>query len=150
MEQEIVIHSGRKDFVLLERILEVGPSHIVGRASFQNAPPYLGLESLAQTGAYHVRCLTAFAKHAFLLKIADCALPEGRLEGTYRIRGTLAGRSESGFSYHLRFERGDAAVMEGVFLFAAVDYSERFSRDLLEGHYRKVYACLQRDSETAS
>jgi hypothetical protein len=37
--------------------------------------------------------------------------------------------------------------MEGRFLFAAVEYGERFRKDVLEKHYRKVFACLQGDTE---
>jgi hypothetical protein len=148
MKLDIVIHSGMEGFVLIDRILESGPSHIVGRSAFHNAPLYRGLESLAQTGAYHVRFLTGFAKHAFLLKIGRCFLPPGRLEGEYLLRGDMTGRGESSFSYHLRMEQGDLTAMEGTFFFAAADYGPHLKRELLERHYRKVYACLQDDSKT--
>ena len=148
MKQDIAIHSGMEGFVLIDRILESGTSHIVGRIAFRNDPPYKGIESLAQMGAYHVRFLTGFSKHAFLLKIGCCSLPPGRLEGEYLLRGDMTGRGESSFSYHLRMGQGDLTAMEGTFFFAAVDYDQHLKRELLERHYRKVYACLQGDSKT--
>ena len=148
MQQDVVIHSGREDFVLLERIVEVGPSHIVAHAAFQEAPLYAGLEALAQLGAYHVRYLTDYAQHAFLLKITDCPLRFAGLNGRFLLRGSLTGRSASSFAYEITIEEADSLVMKGRFLFAAADYNERFKKELLEKHYRKVFACLQDDTKT--
>jgi len=149
MQQDVVIRSGRKDFVLLERFVEIGSSHVVGYASFQQALLYEGIEALAQLGAYHVRYLTDFSRHAFLLKIADCPLPFGSLNGRYRLDGNLTGRAASSFSYDLSIDKAEEnrCAMKGRFLFAAVDYDERFRKDVLEKHYRKVFKCLQGDIE---
>ena len=55
MGKEIVIHTGLAGFVMLDSIREVSTSRIVGTRSLSGVPVYLGLESLAQLGAYHIR-----------------------------------------------------------------------------------------------
>jgi hypothetical protein len=149
MGKEIVIHTGLEGFVMLDSIREVSASHIVGTCSISGVPVYLRLESLAQLGAYHIRSITDFSRHVFLLKIIQCRLPQGNItEGEYTLTGDLLGQSTSSFHCRLKAERDSITVMEGEFLYAAVDYDHNFQSDRLRHHYAKVFSCLQRDIKT--
>lgn len=150
MEAETAIHTGLKNFLLLDRIVEAGVSRIVGIRSYPGAPAYLGLESLAQLGAFFVRNLTGFSKHIFLLKIARCVLPTRPvLSGEYILSGDLVSRSDSAFLLRVKSEIEGKTVMEGELLFGSVDYDHNFKRKTLRNHYRKVFSCLLNDSKTA-
>ena len=65
------INTGLNGFILVDRSIQAGKQDISGLKTFANAPAYLGLESLAQLGAFHVRYITEFKRHAFLLKIGN-------------------------------------------------------------------------------
>ena len=173
----IVINTGLDSFVLIDKITEAAAGNIGGIKNFVAAPIYLGLESLAQLGAYHVRFLTRFERHAFLLKITSCTMPAQEvIDGRYFLYGTLISRSESAFTYKLQakkesnsplpnFNKGqnppippllkggeggllDETHIEGEFLYATVDYNSTFKREILQNHYRKVFSCLQNDIKT--
>jgi len=148
----ININTGLSGFVLLDRLGGLGEAagNITGSRHF-TAPPSLALaiESLAQLGAYHVRYLTNFEKHAFLLKIKSCSLPAKAMEaGTYFLSGALEGRSAAAFSYRLQAKLAAETVLEGVFLFAVVDYDSAFRKEILPKHYKRVFSCLQKDIGT--
>jgi hypothetical protein len=146
----MIINSRLDGFVLIDTITELDSNRLAGRKQFRHAPLYLGIESLAQLGAYHVRFLTDFEKHAFLLGIRHCTVPSGKeLHGPFRLFGNILGKSSSAYSYGLKATGDDAVEIEGEFLFAAVDYTEAaFKRDILRDHYRKVFSCLKNSSKT--
>ena len=149
MTAEIVINTGLKGFVMLDRILEVSTSHIVGARSFSDDPVFWGLESLAQLGAYHIRYLTGFSRHVFLIKIDHFSLPlEEVMRGEHLLCGNLLHQSDSSFLCCLEAEIENKTVMEGEFLFAAIDYDHNFQSDNLRYHYAKVFSCLQKDIKT--
>jgi hypothetical protein len=140
------INTGLNRFILVDRIVQAEEQDISGLKTFANAPAYLGLESLAQLGAFHVRYIMEFKRHAFLLKIGRCLMPaQAELNGTYQLSGTLVNRSSSAFSYTLQAKRGGSVWIEGEFLFATVDYDEMFKKEILQEHYRNVFSCLQND-----
>ena len=70
----IEVNTRLESFVLLDRISEAGDETIKGRKKYYNDPVYLGIESLAQLGAFHVRFINDFKIHAFLLKINHCKI----------------------------------------------------------------------------
>ncbi|MBU4186075.1 MAG: hypothetical protein KKI12_01810 [Proteobacteria bacterium] len=145
----IEINSGLEGFVLLDRISETGATTIIGEKRYFNDPVYLGIESLAQLGAYHVRFLTGFENHAFLLKINRCTIPAHHiLNGSYMLKGTLVSQSKSAFCYALQADKGNKVQIEGEFLYATADYDHMFNKKILQPHYRKVFACLQKESKT--
>jgi hypothetical protein len=141
--ERIILNSGLSGFLLVDAVTEVDAQRIAGWKEFAGAPPYLGIESLAQLGALHVRYLTGFERHAFLLTIKRC-LPASKeaLNGRYRLCGKLTGRAASAFSYRLEAALGDETEIQGDFLFAVVEYDTSFRRDILRSHYEKVYSCL--------
>ncbi|RLB78315.1 MAG: hypothetical protein DRH24_14600 [Deltaproteobacteria bacterium] len=149
MQDKIYINTGLKGFLLLDRITKSEKSEITGRKNFADAPFYLGLESLAQLGACHVRFLTGFTKHAFLLKVNRCLMPEKRiLNGEYMLYGRLSGQSLSAFSYILQVKKGGDLWIKGEFLYGLVDYDTNFKKKLLQNHYQKILSCLQSGSKT--
>ncbi len=153
-----MVNTGLSDFVLIDRITGVEAENIDGIRNFAEAPIYLGIESLAQLGAYHVRFLTCFEKHAFLLKINRCRVSAGQfLNGRYLLHGSLISKSESAFAYNLQAEREDNVTLAkrgfsdetqivGEFLYATVDYNHIFKKEILQNHYRKVFSCLRNDN----
>ena len=146
--QNITVNTGLKSFVLIDRIAHAEARNIRGIKTFVNAPACLGLESLVQLGAFHVRYLTDFERHAFLLKITRCLMPaQGELNGTYALSGRLVSRCRSAFSYILEAKKDDKVRIDGEFMFATVDYDRIFKKEILLDHYRNVFLCLKSDSK---
>lgn len=139
----ITINTGLDGFLLLDEITAIQPDTIQGIRRFKDHPVYLGIESLAQLGAMHVRYTMDFSCHAFLLKINQCRLPvEKRLSGTYLLTAVLENRSSRSFSYHVAARNETAVYLDGSFLFAAMDYDASFQKERLQTHYRKIFSCL--------
>lgn len=144
----ITINTNLNNFILLDQITEVGASSIQGTRHFADVPVYLGMESLAQLGALHVRYITGFARHAFLLKIIHFEPPARQvLSGGYHLRGALINRSGRAFGYTLQAGCANEKPIKGEFLFATVEYGQDFKMQTLQDHYRKVFACLRRGSK---
>jgi hypothetical protein len=147
----IAVRSGLENFLLVDGITETYPATIRGYKHFKRAPVFVGIESLAQLGALHVRFTIAFARHAFLLGIKRCTVRSGEsLSGCYTLLGTLTGVSTSAFSYLLEASNEGRVQIEGEFLFATVEYDGVFRKDVLEDHYRKVFSCLRNASKSDS
>jgi hypothetical protein len=145
----IVINTGLKGFILLDMVLEVSASRILGAKSFTGVPAYLPLESLAQLGAFHIRYITGFSRHVFLIKIVSCSIPlRTAMEGEYVLSGNLIGRSDSSYRCFLKAEKDKETAAEAELLYAAVDYDHNFKKGILHDHYTKVFSCLQRDLKT--
>ena len=71
------VRSELQGFRLIDRISRAGKEEIRGVCTLAGGPLFTLIEALAQLGALHVRYLTGFTRHAFLLKIARCTLPGG-------------------------------------------------------------------------
>jgi len=157
---KIVVNTGLPGFILIDGVTGVEAENIDGTRVFAGAPTYMGIESLAQLGAYHVRFLTRFEKHAFLLKINRCMVSAGQFgNGRYLLHGSLISKSESAFAYNLQARRGDnvpsakgglsdETQIAGEFLYATVNYDHIFKKEILRNHYRKVFSCLRNDVRT--
>jgi len=147
--ERVVIHSGLNGFVLLDQLNQIDPEIITGRKTFRNAPIYLGIEAMAQLGAMHVRMLSDFQKHAFLLGVKHMEITRASesLAGEYRLEGILKSNSDAAFSYALTAEHSGCArehvKIKGLFLFSVVAYNATFKKERLENHYRKVFQCLR-------
>lgn len=145
---EITIHTGLKNFLFLDRILEVSPHHIVGIRTYSEEHVTHALESVAQLGAFFCRKLTDFSKHIFLLTIVRCVLPgESLISGTLFISGKLISRSDSAFQLEIRAEKENSILIEGTFIFGSVPYAGAFTREKLQTHYREVFSCLLNATE---
>ncbi len=148
MQKTRTINTGLDGFILMDEIVKTEKQAICGFKTFSNSPLFLGIESLAQLGAFHVRYITCFNRHAFLLKINQCQMSaHEELDGKYELFGTLESRSASAFSYTLQAEKDDIIEIKGEFLFATVDYDLSFRKEILQKHYQDVFSCLQNDSK---
>ena len=142
-DRDIVINTGMPRLRLLDAVTLTDENGIAGSCLLSDAPPWLGIESLAQLGAFHVRFLTGFEKHVFLVKIKRCLLPRREtLHGRYRLAGRLLSRSSSAFSYDLEAWKGKELEITGRFLYAAVDYDDTFRKELLQDRYQGLFSCL--------
>lgn len=152
--ERIVVNSELNEFLLLDAVMEAGPESMTGRKRFSNAPLCLGIESLAQLGALHVRFLTEFERHAFLLSVKHCKTDSADLlNGDFLLHATLIAHSRSAYSYTLRAlsedaGEGEPVCLEGEFLFATVEYDAVFKKDSLQTHYQRVFSCLKNASKT--
>ncbi len=143
--EQITVNTHMDGFVLIDKISAIDEKNIKGTKLFSGFPAPLAIESLAQLGALHVRFITGFNKHCFLLKINNCKMPETpELNGPYQLEGSLLGKSKQAFSYSLRATKDGKTPLEGRFTFAAIDYDERFKKELLERHH-KILSCLISD-----
>ncbi len=150
MGEPVNIRSGREGFCLIDRISLTGRDEIRGSCTLTGGPLFTLIEALAQLGALHVRYLTGFTRHAFLLKIGRCTFPGGAPPaGACLLRGRQTAQSQTTFAYHLEAGREGILLMEGEFLFTTIDYDERFGREALARHYGMLFSCLSNDSKTA-
>jgi len=144
---KLAFNSGLRGFRLIDAVTDVHARGIEGFKRFVRSPPFLGIEALAQLGALHVRFVTGFDKHAFLLILKHFSKASGPpLEGPYRLRGRLIGRGGSAFSYHLEAVPEEGPRIEGEFVFATMEYDRVFRREMLAEHYREVFSCLRNGS----
>ena len=142
--ERINLNTGSDGFLLVDSIIKAENRCITGVKTFTNASIYLGLEALAQLGAFHVRFLTRFERHSFLLKITRCLMPAmGELNGRYELSGKLVSQSSSAFSHILQAKKGGNVQIEGQFLFATVNYDQKFRKEMLQQHYRSIFSCLK-------
>ncbi len=96
----IGINIGLEHFLGVDQITEVRADAIKGSRKFSNVPFYLCLEALAQVCALHVRYITDFEKHAFLLKVTRCPIHVGQVfSGQYILRSMLLSHSSQAFLY---------------------------------------------------
>jgi hypothetical protein len=150
MNELIEINSGLPSILLIDRITAVGPVEIQGTCVFDGRAIFSLIESLAQLGAFHIRKHDGFRRHAFLMKVGKCTLPEVLPPaGIMDLQGELTGQSDRSFAYRMRAERQGKTVMEGEFWFSTIDYGDRFDGRKLQEHYERVFACLTSASATA-
>jgi hypothetical protein len=149
MPEEMIINSGLKSIILLDRITAIGSDEIRGTAAFDGKAVFAMIEALAQLGAFHVRWCHDFNKHAFLMKVGRCVLPDQLPEaGFFNLKGELTGRSDRSFLYRIVAERDGQTVISGVFWFSTVYYDGKFEAARLKDHYEQVFACLTSASGT--
>jgi len=140
---KIDVNTGLSGFSLLSRISEYSGEEISAYADLLDAPSYLGLEALAQAGAYHARFLCRFERQAVLLMVRDCCIPaEETLTGRCHLAGCLRNRSASVFSYGMSAEIGGVRVLEGELVFSAVPYNSDFREEILRSYYEKKWINL--------
>lgn len=145
-----MIRSGLSGFHLIDRISRAGRDEIEGSCILTGGPLFILIEALAQLGGLHVRWLTGFTRHAFLLKIGRCTLPgKAPAAGACLLSGRQTAQSGTSFAYHMEAGREGVLLMEGEFLFTTIDYDERFSGEALGRHYGMLFSCLLNDSKTA-
>ncbi len=149
MSEEIIINSGLKSIILLDRITAIGSDEIRGTAAFDGKAVFTLFEALAQLGALHIRRCNNFNKHAFLMKVRRCILPDLLPEaGSLNLKGELTGQSDRSFIYLISAEREGQTVIKGEFWFSTVDYDGKFEAARLKEHYEQVFACLTNASAT--
>jgi hypothetical protein len=142
--EELIINTGLLHFFLVDGISRVDEKHIHGFSSPSGRQVFLRIESMAQLGALHVRYITDFNCHAFLLGISNLQLTEA-FQGDERtnMTGTLNSRSTDSFSYRLTAEIAGSQSISGTFLFATIPYDDTFRKDCLQQHYKKMFSCLR-------
>jgi len=149
MSEEMIINSGLKSIILLDRITAIGSDEIRGTAAFDGKAVFTLVEALAQLGAFHIRQRHDFNNHAFLFKVGRCVLPDPLPEAGYlNLKGELTGRSDRSFIYRISAEREGQTVIMGEFWFSTVDYDGKFEAARLKEHYEQVFACLTNASAT--
>jgi hypothetical protein len=142
--ERITINTGLDSFVMIDRITDAGADFIYGEVALSGADPTLLVEAMAQLGGMHIRSGSDFQRHAFLVKITNALIPVERLpDGMYTLKGTVVSRSESAFAYHIEAGMQPEVLIRGDFLLGVVDYNSEFKEDLLQKHFREVFACLR-------
>lgn len=150
MRELIEINSGLPSFLLIDRITAVGLVEIRGTCTFDGKAVFTLIEALAQLGAFHVRKFDGFQRHAFLMKVGKCLLPDPLPPaGVMDLQGGLTGQSDRSFSYRMQTAQKGKTVMESEFWFSTIDYDTRFNSRKLQEHYERVFLCLTSASATA-
>lgn len=140
------INTGLENFRLIDRITEFNDEEIHGSITFNDAPPFLCIESLAQLGAMHARQLVEFEKHAALLKIDNFKIIDNsRINGKCLIHATVAGKSGRAISYSVKATMNNKTMAQGSITIALIDYDDNFKNESLMNHYRELFSCLIKD-----
>ena len=140
---KIDINTDLEKYVLIDRVTETNECEIQGSVTHQNAPLYTGLESLAQLASMHVKWLHDFKKHAALLKIINIEFNESnQLNGNFLIMGKLTARSGRAFTYSLQSSINGDIKIKGSIIITLIDYDDKFKKEILEEHYKKLFSCL--------
>lgn len=152
MDMIITVDTGLDRFLMIDRITAVSSSRILAEKNILKTEEriFTGIETLAQTGALHVRYLLSFSKHAFLLSIKSYEGPTKLPSGLYTISGLCENRSRDAFEYSIKAESMDGGTFKGRFLFAVSNYGSDFKQTHLEDHYRNIFSCLTKDTEKNS
>ncbi|MEJ2155563.1 MAG: hypothetical protein P8X96_09525 [Desulfobacteraceae bacterium] len=138
------IQSGMPHFKIVSKIFDVSPNNIDAQAVFGGDPIYTGLEAMAQTAALHVRHSLRFERHAFLLSVHHCQLPDlDALEGPFRIKAALHGRSSEAFVYKVAASGPHGADFDAELLIGTCEYDERFRKASLIAHYQEIWTRLR-------
>jgi hypothetical protein len=150
MNDLIEINSGLSSILLIDRITAVDSGEIRGTCTFDGKAVFTLIEALAQLGALHVRKVDGFKRHAFLMKVGKCNLPDPLpTAGVVDLQGQLTGQSDRSFVYRIEATKQGKIVMEGEFWFSTADYDDRFDGHKLQAHYERIFACLTSASATA-
>jgi len=145
--EKLTINTGLDRFLLLDCIRGIGQNNIEGTLFLSDNQCCLGIEALAQLGAMHVRFITGFSCHAFLLSIRKCSIQENFVQNSKLfLSGKLLSRSTKGFLYAMNAASEDKTLIAGEFLFAVIPYDQNFKKECLESHYRRVFSCLKNGS----
>lgn len=137
------INTGLKGFVVPDRICAVSEDKIAGLAEFNDSPPFLAIEALAQLGAFHGRYLCGFEKHVFLLKVDHFSIFDCKnISGSVELSGALRAKSQTVFAHNMSAKRYGKLIFFGEFLFAASEYDDNFQREKLKQHYKRTFECL--------
>lgn len=140
----LTIDSHMPCFQLIRRVTEVSGRRIKADAAFAQWPVYTGLEAMAQLAALHVRCSLDFERHAFLLKVDRCILPMlETLVGDFSLTAERVSQSSQSFTYGVIAQGPDGLTIRAQLLIGTLDYDERFNKDRLKQHYRKLFEALR-------
>lgn len=140
-------------FLLLDRVDRCDAAQATARRAFASAPPWQGLEAMAQLAALHARRASGFALHAFLLTVQECNWPfADALHGTLRIRSELLAQSDRAATYATaitpipQIPGTDTTpappCMAATLIIGRTAYDTRFNGDVLAARYREIFAWL--------
>ncbi|WMW66607.1 hypothetical protein [Nitratidesulfovibrio liaohensis] len=142
-------------FLLLDRVDSCDETGATARRVFTAAPPWQGLEAMAQLAALHARWTADFNLHAFLLTVEECTWPTAAdLHGTLYIGADLLAQSDRAATYAtviapLPPSSGpDTApappCMAATLTIGHTPYDTRFNGATLTARYREIFAWLTR------
>jgi hypothetical protein len=99
---------------------------------------------MAQLAALHVRYSLDFKRHVFLLKIDRYDLPPlETLNGDFSLIAERISQSSQSFAYGVIAQGPDDLTMQAQLLIGTLDYDERFNKDRLKQHYRKIFEAMR-------
>ena len=128
---------------MLDKCISCSEHSLSVEKKFADAPAYLALEVMAQAGALHFRKCMDFSRHAFLLSVQECPLPEQeRISGTVIVKVTQTAMTDSTAAYDISLEGGNFSL-KGTFLFGSAAFGAQFSKESLTTHYKELFRCLQ-------
>lgn len=132
-------------FVLLDSIVSADAAQLVACRFFSPSPLWQGLEAMAQAAAMHQRFLGDFSQHAFLLSMDTCPYPAtDTVEGALRITAKLLGQTQSAAAYAMEAFGPEWAWSLQLHI-GLTPYDSVFKQNLLEAHYRNLFACLTKN-----
>ena len=141
---DFTVHSGMDSFVLPKKILVYADDHLELETVNISGKHIAAVESLAQSGALHLRTILDFKRHVFLLGVRFLTEQGSVPNGPLRVKGQLKGLAAEAASYTIK-GMAEGYCIEGELSFASVEYDENFRQNILEERYRELFRCLKQE-----
>jgi len=144
---QLTIHSRMPDFRLLGSIVEPDRDSIYGESDLEGLSAFAGLEAMAQLAALHVRYLSNFERHAFLLKAIRCRWPDREvLKAHFSLCARMKRRSSDAFVYDVTARGRRGGSLGAELLIGTAAYGARFREAILKPHYQQIFERLNQDA----
>lgn len=147
--EKIMINTGLNSFVMPDKITKTNEKSIEALKTFKadNFNFLTKIETIAQICALHTRFLLDFKQHAFLLKIDEFTDNSGKNDyGDYSLYAKIQSSGKTAFSYSISAKLNNKEKFSGKLIIATSDYNEKFNKQILTKHYRKIFSCLTKNS----
>jgi hypothetical protein len=144
----IEICSGLDAFRLIACITGITPEAISGQTNAGKRSAFTGLEAMAQLAALHVRYCLQFQRHAFLLKVHRCRMPNLQvLEGRFCLSARLHSKSSNAFAYDVAADGPNDVQFTGRIIIGSQSYDDHFQKSVLSVYYQNLFADLMVDQK---
>lgn len=142
LSPENTVREAPAPFVLLDGVAHVTKTALAGWRNFSEEPFWLALEAAAQAAALHLRWLTDFGAHAFLLSLGNCPWPRQTLTGRLELRACLLGQATGAAAYDVQLTLPDSPAISLPVHVGLRPYDDTFQRDKLQERYRILFRQL--------
>lgn len=145
--EPISIRSNQNTIVMLDSICQYDKESITAERQFNAAPRFSVFEAGAQLCALHVRWISQFSRHAFLLSMAKVdPLPPFTIEGPGIFKARLKSVSKRAFAYQIAVNLAQRLDIKISLTIGTKRYGDGFEQSRLLRHYQSLFNSLKREN----